>query len=151
MAAAVAGLTDIVTTYVIFARPSYRELNVMLESLASHGTLVAMGVFGGIYVSYLMVCSMDLGWASTAMGVIQVLLMGSGGLNNLILFATNISLVEAIGGETAIGLYKPIAAGIAALLVVSIVYERIPRDELVAGAALFTCGIGLTHVVAMVA
>ena len=151
VAAAVAGLTDIVTTYVIFARPSYRELNVMLESLADHGMLVAMGAFGSIYVTHLMVCSMDLGWASTAVGVTQVLLMGSGGLNNLILFTTNVSLVEAIGGSMAIGVYKPAVAGVAALLVASIVHDRVPRDELAVGAVLFACGVAATHLVALVA
>jgi hypothetical protein len=149
-AAAVAGLSDIVTTYVIFIQPSYRELNVMLESLATHGTTVAMGVFGTIYVSYLMVCSLDLGWASTAVGVIQVVLMGSGGLNNLLLFTTGLSLTESIGGAIAIGLYKPIAAGLLALLAAKAIHDRVPRDELAVGVLLFVAGIVVTHAVAYV-
>lgn len=148
--AAIAGFTDIVTTYVIFTQPSYRELNVMLDSLANLGILVAMGVFGSIYLSYLMVCSMDLGWASTAVGVIQVVLMGSGGLNNLLLFTTGLSLTESIGGATAIGVYKPIAAGVLALLVAKVLHERVPRDEMAVGVLLFGSGILLTHAIAYV-
>jgi hypothetical protein len=120
----------------------------MLESLATHGTVVAMGVFGSIYVSYLMVCSMDLGWASTAVGVIQVVLMGSAGINNLLLFTTGLSLTESIGGATAIGVYKPIMAGLLALLVAKVLHDRVPRDELAIGAVLFLSGIVVTHAVA---
>lgn len=138
--AALAGLGDLLTTYVILSSDAYIEYNPLLDALAADSVAVAMAYFVTLNAIYVGVGVLDLGWLSTGTAAFHSLVMGSATVNNLVLFGVGTSLLDVLGGAVAYKATLPLATALAFVVVVRH-NERPPTAELAAVGVLLVAGM----------
>lgn len=146
VAATVAVFADTTTTAAILASPAYVELNQVITWLAGVHLLVGVGAFAAYNLVWLSVAWLRLGWVSTAVGIYLAVVLGIGGTNNLLLFATGVSMLDLLGGVAAIHLLVPAVGATLALAGAVWHHAAIPRRELLAATALFLAMQGVVLV-----
>lgn len=103
---------DVTTTAYIFSSPSFAEANVLLARVEAIAPALALAVFVGYCLAHLAVVWLSFGWLSDVVAIFLVAVMGVGGLNNLLLFATGSGLYPLLGLPTdlTVHLLKPVLA-----------------------------------------
>lgn len=140
--ATVAGALDTATTAVILASPRYVDLNVVLESLAAVHLAVAVGVFAAANLAWVAAAWLRRGWLSTAVGIYAAVVLGTGGVNNLLLFATGTSVLQHVGGALAVHLIVPAIAALCALGGARRLHAPLPNRQVLAVGAAFVVAQG---------
>lgn len=90
---AVAVLSDLSTTYALLLASPHRELNLVLQSLASTSPHLAMAAFVGFAAALLGVCFVGGPWVARVAGSYLLLALGFAGVNNVLAFTVGVSML----------------------------------------------------------
>lgn len=101
---------DVATTAWIVHSPAYIDLNLIVTGLESAGPWAAVAGLLAVDLVLLWVCLGHADWLGTATATFLVFGPGAGGVNNLLLFLTGLSLMEILGGILAVNVLVPAAA-----------------------------------------
>lgn len=130
-ATVVVGLDTATTAHILYA-PDYWEGNLFLAILADVAPELALAVFVGYCLAHLVLAWLSVGWLSDMLGAFLVFSMGTGGVNNLVLFATDLAIYPRLGlsHSVAIHVIQP-AAGVVAGLAIARRRGPLPWPEIV--------------------
>jgi len=131
LAAAVAALLDVTTTYHALTSDQYHEVNHTLATLAEIHVSVAIFSHAAFALLLVGLCVLSLGWLSVSVGWFVVLAMGAVGTNNLVGFWTGVWLLESLPIESWVLTHYvlPPAAFAVGVVLASRRYRALPPRE----------------------
>lgn len=103
--ATIAAVGDVTTTAYILYSPEYWEGNLLLATLVDVGASVTLAVFASYALLLLVGAWLSFGWFSDVLAGLLVGSMGIGGLNNLVLFLTDVAIYTRIGISHAVAIH----------------------------------------------
>jgi len=117
--ATAAVLADVLTTAYGLYSPAYVEIHRVLAWLAGISSSLSLAVLVGYCLVNLAVVWFSFGWFSPVVAVFLVAMMGLGGLNNAVLFATGTGIYPRLGVASAVTIHvvQPVAGLVLGLAV----------------------------------
>jgi len=117
--ATIAVATDLLTTGYGFYSPAYVEVHPILAWFAGIDPALSLAALAGYCLVNLAIAWLSFGWFSPVVAAVLTVMVGLGGLNNLVLFAAGTGLYPRLGvsQRVIIHVFEPVAGVVLGLAI----------------------------------